>query len=318
MPYKHNLNKRHKFKKSKYKVTNTAEYNESLRNRGDITIWFSEEAIANWHPKKDSGKRGRPQKYSKLSIDTCLMLRQVYHLPLRQTEGFMRSLIKLMGLCIKAPDYTCVSKRSASLKLERLVDNTKTGSHIIVDSTGLKVYGKDEWHIEKHNVKAHRPWRKLHLGIDGNHNIIACDLTHKSVGDITAIDSILDQLGVFDTFIGDGAYDADIMYKKVLDKCPNATITIPPPKNASDGASSFDQRNSHTEFIDKHGRVSWQKSVNYGLRSYAELAMLRYKTIIGPKLKSRKILQQKAESHISARILNMMTKLGMPISVKVR
>ena len=144
MPYKHNQDRRHKFKKSKYKVINWSDYNESLRSRGDITVWFSGDAITSWHPEKSAGKRGRPQKYSESAMECCLMLRQVYGLPLRQTEGFTRSLINLMDLDITAPDYSCISRRSASLELMRLIDNIKQGSHVIVDSTGLKVYWRHD------------------------------------------------------------------------------------------------------------------------------------------------------------------------------
>lgn len=316
MPYKHNLDRRHKFKKSKYKVTNWANYNDSLRKRGDITIWFSDDAVTGWHPERIVGKRGRPQKYSESAIECCLMLRQVYGLALRQTEGFTSSLINLMGLEVEAPDYSCISRRSISLGLMRLTDSVEQGSHLIVDSTGLKVYGKDEWHQEKHNVKARRTWRKLHLGIDENHQIIACDLTDKSTGDTTALDSLFDQIEKFNTFLGDGAYDGDPVYKKILAKSPNANIYVPPPKNAVENSSEFEQRNSHTDFIAQHGRMAWQRSTGYGLRAHAELAMLRYKTIIGPKLKAREISQQKTEAQISVRVLNIMTKLGMPISVK--
>jgi hypothetical protein len=111
-----------------------------------------------------------------------------------------------------------------------LIDNIKRGSHILVDSTGFKVYGKDEWHQEKHNVKARRTWRKLHLGVDENHQIIVCELTDKSIGDTTAIDSILDQVEEFEVFMGDGAYDGNPVYKKIISKCPNADIIVPHPK----------------------------------------------------------------------------------------
>lgn len=317
MPYKHNEYKRHKFAKSEYKIENWDEYNESLRQRGDITIWFSDAAIDEWRPDPIPGKRGRPKEYSDLAIECCLMLRQVYHLPLRQTEGFTRSLIKLMGLDIKAPDYTCISKRSISLELKKLIETIEPGSHFIVDSTGLKVYGRDEWHQEKHNVKGNRTWKRLHLGIDENHSIIACELTETSVGDPSALPDLLDQVEDFETFMGDGAFDGNPIYKNILDKCPDATIVIPPPKNAVPGNSDHDQRNNHTDFIKEHGRIAWQKKMNYGLRALVELAMLRYKTIIGPKLKARKMPQQKTEAQISARVINRMTGLGMPKSVKV-
>ncbi|OED43182.1 hypothetical protein ACH42_10865 [Endozoicomonas sp. (ex Bugula neritina AB1)] len=144
MPYKHNEARRHKIKKATYKVTNWSDYNKALRKRGDITVWFTDEAIAAWTPEAIK-RRGAPMKYSDLAIETCLMLRQVFSLPLRQTEGFTNSLVKLMGLELQVPDYTTISKRSISLSLQRLIDSCEPGTHFLIDSTGLKVYGKDEW-----------------------------------------------------------------------------------------------------------------------------------------------------------------------------
>ena len=317
MPYKYNEDRRHKFEKARYRVENWREYNEALMCRGDITIWFSEAAINQWHPTPKEGQRGRPQHYSDQAIECCLMLRQVYKLPLRQTQGLLRSLINLMKLPITAPDYSLLSKRSLDLQLKRLADTLEPGSQIIIDSTGLKVYGKDEWHQEKHKVKAKRTWRKLHMAIDENHQIIAAELTDKHVGDTTALPALLEQLDDFDKLIADGAYDGDPIYEAILDKSPQAEIIIPPPNNAVKGSSKHQQRNNHTEFIEQHGRMGWQRHFDYGLQALAELAMLRYKTIIGPKLKARKLPQQKTEATISVRVLNHMTKLGMPISVKV-
>lgn len=223
-----------------------------------------------------------------------------------------------MNINMSSPDYTTLSKRSLTLEMESLASSIEAGSHVIVDSTGLKVYGKDEWHQEKHLVDAKRTWRKLHLAIDENHQIIAEDLTDKSVGDPTALPGLLNQVDSFQTFMADGAYDGDPIYKKILDKQTNAEIIIPPPKNAASGSSNYEQRNNHTEFIKQHGKPLWKVVNNYGLRSLVELAMLRYKTIIGPKLKAREIGQQKTEAGVSVRVLNRMTKLGMPISIKVQ
>ena len=317
MPNKHHQSRQHKFTKAKYKVTNWSEYTEALRRRGDITLWLTDEAITDWHPDKIPGKRGRPQEYSNFAIECCLVLRQVYKLPLRQTQGFLDSLIQLMALNIKAPDYSNISKRSVSLKLQKLICTIKSGSHIIVDSTGLKVFGKDEWHQKKHAVKARRTWRKLHLCVDEKHHIVACELTDNSVGDTSAIEGLLNQVDDFDIFMGDGAYDGDPTYKKILDKNPQATVVIPPRKNAVEESSGYKQRNTHTAAIKNLGRMAWQKLVNYGIRAHSELAMLRYKTIIGPKMKARQVPQQKTEANISARVLNSMTQLGMPKSVKV-
>jgi hypothetical protein len=245
------------------------------------------------------------------------MIRQVFRLPLRQTEGFMCSVVEIMGLDLSIPDYSCISKRSIGLKLKRLIDSIEPGSYCLVDSTGLKVYGKDEWHQEKHKVKARRSWCKLHLAIDENHQILASDLTEKSVGDTTALASLLSQIEGFKTFMGDGAYDGDTIYQQIIEKQPHADIVIPPPKNAVAKASDHDIRNQHVDVINERGRMAWQKETGYGLRALVELAMLRYKTIIGPKLKARKLSQQKTEAAVSVRVLNIMTGLGMPISVKI-
>ncbi len=138
MPYKHNESRRHKIEKPCYKVTNWTEYNNGLRRRGDITIWFTEAAITEWHPIK-TGARGRPQKYSNLAIETALLVRQVFHLPLRQTEGFMNSLADIMKVDITIPDFSSLSKRSIKLPRHTLIKAMEPGSFVIVDSTGLKV-----------------------------------------------------------------------------------------------------------------------------------------------------------------------------------
>ncbi len=317
MPYKHNDSRRHKFEKTKYRVTNWSEYNDALRKRGDITVWFTDEAIDAWVPDRVPGQKGRPLEYSELAIECCLMIRQVFRLPLRQTEGLLTSLVRLMDVDIAVPDYSCLSKRSIDLRLERLVSTVTAGSHILVDSTGLKVYGKDEWNQEKYGIKPQRSWRKLHLAIDEKHQIIASDLTEKSVGDTSALDVLLNQVDAFDTFMADRAYDGDPGYAQIRPQQPNAEIVIPPPKNAVPNASVQPIRNQHVDAINNHGRMAWQKQNNYGLRALVELAMLRYKTIIGPKLKARELPQQRTEAAVSVRVLNRMTGLGMPVSVKV-
>ncbi len=145
MPYKHHQARRHKFKKTKYKVTNWREYNAGLVNRGNITIWFTDSAIEHWRECREQYRgKGRPRIYSEVSMRTALMLRQVFTLPLRQTEGFMISLCHLMNLQIPVMDYSTISKRSDDLTFIELATEVKAGSHIIIDSTGLKVYGHDE------------------------------------------------------------------------------------------------------------------------------------------------------------------------------
>ena len=318
MPYKCKKQKS-KSKKTKYRVTNWPKYNKALRQRGDITFWFSEDAIAQWTPTKDEYQgMGCPRTYSDLAIETALMIRQVFSLTLRATQGFMESLVKLMGLELSIPDYSCLSRRSDGLKLQKLLENIEPGSHVIIDSSGLKVYGKDEWHQEKHKVKANRTWRKLHLAIDEKHNIIATELTTNKVGDVSAVPDLLNQIEhVFDTFIADGAYDGKPTYDAIEEKQPGAKVIIPPPKNGVVHEDGPSQRNEHIETINEKGRAAWQDITNYGRRSLVELAMLRYKTLIGNKLKARELPRQIAEAQASVRAINKMTQLGMPVSVKV-
>jgi len=317
MPYKHNENRRHKIKKSRYKVTNWHDYNNGLRQRGDVTIWFTEEAIADWHPEK-TGARGRPQLYSDIAIETAVFIRQVFHLPLRQTEGFMKSLARIMKAEITIPDFSSISKRCIALPRHLLSKAVEPGSIVIVDSTGLKVYGKDEWHQEKHNVSARRTWRKLHLAIDENHQVLACELTTPDVGDPTTVPDLLAQIDTpFGTFIGDGAYDGEPVSRAVLDQQPDAQVVIPPHKNAVCSDAGDTQRDQHIQAIEQHGRIAWQQKTGYGLRNLVELAMQRYKRIFGNTMKARALPQQKTEAWISASALNRMTSLGMPVSVKI-
>jgi transposase len=317
MPYKHNAKIRDKFDKPRYKVTNWSTYNNALRKRGSFTVYFTEEAKAGWHPPK-MGSRGSPQKYSALAIETSLMIRQVFRLPLRQTQGFMNSIVAALGIDITIPDFSCLSKRSINIPRQQLTKELEAGSIIIVDSTGLKVYGKDEWNQEKHGVAARRTWLKLHLAVDENHQIIACELTTPETGDPTAVPDLLAQIDTsFETFIADGAYDGDPVSQAVLSQQPNAQVIVPPHKTAVCSPAGDSQRDDHIRVIDQYGRIAWQKKTGYGLRNYAELAMQRVKRIFGNTMKARKLPQQKVEAWVSNVALNRMTGLGMPVSVKI-
>lgn len=198
---------------------------------------------------------------------------------------------------------------------ERLIDSIEPGSHVMVDSSGLKVYGRDEWHQEKHKVEAKRTWRKLHIAVDEHHQIVACELTTKAEGDPSVLPDLLDQINEFDTFMADGAYDGLPTYQSIEQHSPGSSVVVPPPNNAVQGSNQ--ERNRHIESIENDGRMEWQRQTNYGLRAYAELAIQRYKRIIGNSMKARSLPQQKAEAQASVRLLNVMTVLGMPISVKV-
>ena len=265
MPHKFNASRRHKFDKAQYRVINWAEYNESLRQRGDLTIWVSEEAQNVWSaPRRTS--RGGQWRYSDLAIETCLTLRTTYRLALRQTQGLMGSIGTLMGLDIRVPDYSTLSRRANGLSIAQAMRQAgSVAVHLVVDSTGLKIFGEGGWLAQKHKIKGiRRRWRKLHLGLDLASGAIVCaDLTHDEVGDSTALPGLLDQLDAPVTgFLADVAYDGasirDMLrqrYGETLD------VVIPPPKNAvirPQSARDPTVRDLHIAQIRSNGRMAWQ------------------------------------------------------------
>ncbi len=159
--------------KTRYRIQNWSEYERSLKARGDVTIWFSDEAVAAWTPPA-SGLRGGQRQYSNLAILTSLTLRMVFHLPLRQTEGFVGSLLRLMGLDLKAPDHSTLSRRGEHVEMPPLCRDHDGPIHLVVDSTGLKISGASDWSSRKHRKgKGRRGWRKLHIGVDDDGFVVA-------------------------------------------------------------------------------------------------------------------------------------------------
>ena len=324
MPHKFNAARRHKFDKAQYRVIHWAEYNESLRQRGDLTIWVSEEAQSVWSaPRRTS--RGGQRRYSDLAIETCLTLRTAYRLGLRQTQGLMDSIGTLMGLDIRVPDFSTLSRRANGLSITQAVRQAgSVAVHLVVDSTGLKIFGEGEWLAQKHKIKGiRRRWRKLHLGLDLASGAIVCaDLTDDDVGDSTALPGLLDQLDAPVTgFLADGAYDGastrDLLrerYGETLD------VVIPPPKNAvirPQSARDPTVRDRHITQIRRNGRMAWQAATGYNRRSRIETQIGRWKSVIGPKLKSRGFSRQITEIQLGQKVLNTMTALGRPVFERI-
>ena len=317
MPYKFNDARRHKFEKKRYRITNWAAYNESLRQRGDVTVWLSSEVEALWRAERRKTRGGQPT-YSDLAITVCLTLGLVYKQPLRQTEGFVCSLVKLMGVDICVPDFSTFSRRRSGLDLPlKSRADTDGPIHLVVDSTGLKGFDEGEGLQNKHKTTAKRKsWRKLHLGLDlATGEIVCSDLTTDGVGDPTALPELLDQIdGDVSRFIGDGAYDgsptSDLLVKLFG---VDVEITIPPPKTAvlsAKAAVNPTLRDQRISAIRSGGRIAWQVSSGYNQRSRAETQMGRWKMVIGPKLKARSFPNQRTETKIGTHILNKMTALG--------
>ena len=151
--------------KTKYRVANWPVYNQALVRRGDVTVWVSSEAIAAWTPRR-SGRRGGQRRYSDLAIETALTLRLLYHLPLRQAEGFLHALFGMLRLDLSAPDDTTRSRRSQHLTRRLRPVPTDEGLHLVLDSTGLSIVGEGEWAAAKYGGCGRRGWRKLHRGVD--------------------------------------------------------------------------------------------------------------------------------------------------------
>jgi hypothetical protein len=195
--------------KTKYGVSNWAEYDRALVQRGSITLWISENAVTSWKPAP-TGRRGGQKKFSDHAIETALTLRLVFNLPLRQAEGFLRSVLSLMDIDLESPDHTTLSRRSQGLtvQLDRVTGDNSI--HLIVDSTGLSIVGEGEWAAAKYGGRGRRGWKKLHLGVDRTGVIVTQALTHGSADDAKAGLDLIDRVeGDVESLTADAAYVSD-------------------------------------------------------------------------------------------------------------
>ena len=267
--------------------------------------------------------------YTDLAIETVLTLRMVFHQPLRQTEGFVSSILALMGLDSPVPDHSTLSRRGGGLVRSRRMSSAKDSLDLVVDSTGLKIHGPGEWRWkrfgEKKAGKSRRSWRKLHLGIDpANGDIVATDLTDKDIGDVTVLPDLLDQVdGRINKFLADGAYDGGPTYQLLIQRPQSLPLpeVIVPPRGAGLGLAKAEdllrQRDRHVKAIQDQGRMGWQKSSGYNRRALVEATISRHKRIIGPGLRSRDLPVQKTEAMMGVDILNHMFSLGRPVTERI-
>ncbi len=313
-----------KAKKTSYRIRNWSAYNQSLVQRGSITLWINEEVLANWHPDAEGVRpRGGQVRYSDQAIACLLMLKAVYRLPYRQTVGFGQSVMDLLGADVRVPDYTTLCKRSADLVVSLPTSNPDEPKHIVVDSTGLKVYGEGEWKVRQHGYSKRRTWRKLHLSVDeSTHEIQASVLTEAGVDDAEAGQQLVrDTPGEIAQLSGDGSYDK----AKFYDACTARgvkRITIPPRRNAKiwqhgNCKQAPLPRDQNLRRIRQVGRKQWKIESAYHRRSLAETAVFRFKIIFGSTLSTRTLNRQITEALIKVAALNRMTQLGMPDSYRV-
>lgn len=216
MPFKHNACRRHHIGKMKFKVRNWAEHEAGLRQRGSLTLWMTPEALSSWPAPKRTTRGGQP-RYSDLAIETTLTLGLVFGRRLRQTEGFLASVLQLMGLGLAVPDHSTPSRQAGKRQDDRGCVPARGPVHVLIDSAGLQVYGAGQWLEEKHGIKSHRGWRKLHLVLDADSgDTIARVMTNQDAGDASQVEPLLDQIEMpIGQFAADGAYDGNPIYKIV-------------------------------------------------------------------------------------------------------
>jgi hypothetical protein len=305
-----------------YRVKNWSEYEQALVQRGSITFWLTGDIERSWFYDGEK-QRGSQFDYSDKAIEIMLTLKEVFHLTNRGVEGFVRSLFQMMKIPLPVPDHSTLSKRGKTLKV-KLPKKAKGSLNLVLDSSGLKIYGEGEWKVRKHGYSKRRTWRKLHLGADPeNGEIQAVLLTENNVSDDATVKELLEQIEqTLLACAADGAYDKRKVYDALNKHSPDIEILVPPRKNAriwQHGNSKAERlkRDENLRYIRKHGRRHWKEASGYHMRSLAETAMFRLKTIFGNELSARLLETQTTQAFIRCLALNKMTHLGMPESYQV-
>jgi hypothetical protein len=318
--------------KPRYRLRNWREYNAALVRRGSLTLWCDRATLAGWVARGDPDaprRRGRPRTYSDLAITCMLTLQAVYHLPLRAAEGLMRSVVALLGVALPVADFSTLSRRRATLAVRLPVRVPPGPLHVVVDSTGLKVFGEGEWKVRRYGWTTRRTWLKVHLLVDeATSELRGVGASTAAVGDGQLLPALLAaERAPLRQVTGDGSYDAWRCWDAVAAR-PEAPRAVFPPRGRTgyrraritqhgNCAAPPLARDQHIRAIRRHGRRAWQAAVGYHRRSLSETAVYRFKTIFGPTVSARTFPGQAHEVFIRAAALNRMTALGMPDSYKV-
>jgi len=309
-------------KKRKYRIRNWHDYkivfyNTALVQRGSLTLWLTQDVLQNWRSQQRTGKRGKPRCYSDQAIACALRLREVYRLPLRATEGLLRSLVALLGAEVTIPCYSTLSRRQPGLHVALEAPTSAEPMHLVVDGTGLKVFGEGEWKVRQHGTSKRRTWRKAHLAVDQKTGYVqAAATTNNSISDGQMLPFLLDQVpGPIYQVSADGGYDRRTCYEAIARRGAKATI---PPRH---GAKIWQHGNCRAERLARDenlrrirqvGRTKWKRESGYHRRSLVETTMFRLKTIFGAVLRARSEAAQETETMLRISALNQMTALGMP------
>lgn len=308
-------------KKTQDRIRNWREYNTALINRGSLTLWVDEEAIKAWC-YTGPAQRGAQYVYAEAAIKCGLTLRAVYHLALRATEGLARSVFALLEVALPVPSYSTLSRRAAAAEVALGVLPRSGPLHLVIDSSGFKVYGEGEWKVGQHGWSKRRTWRKLHLAVDeATGESVAAIASEAGVSDDDALPDLLEQgKGTIDQVSADGAYDKRRGYEALEER--GATAVIPPRRDAKiwqhkTCAGAPWQRDENLRAIRRQGRRGWKQEAGYHRRSLVETTFFRCKMIFGPTLRARTFPRQATELFIKVAALNRMTHLGMPDSSRL-
>jgi hypothetical protein len=310
--------------KAHYRLTNWPAYNQALIDRGSLQLWIDEDTIQNWYYQGPQ-KPGGAYRYSEVCIECALRIKYVLSLAFRQTQGFMASLFDAIKLDLQTPSYSQLCRRQAQLTPQLTPapspSTSQEPTYVVVDSTGLKVYGEGEWKVRQHGTTQRRTWRKVHVVYnEANNDILAICLTTNDIDDASVLKPLLDEVVLPISRVGaDGAYDRAKVYDYLQER--QIKPIIPPRSNAvmwtdQQGQVLAHARNEALVAIEALGLAEWKKQVGYHRRSKAETGMFRLKIIFGERLQSRGLSSQKVEVRLKAACLNRFSSLGMPKAVK--
>jgi len=309
-------------RKAVYHVRNWSAYDRALVRRGALTLWVDADVQKQW-AYAGPPQRGAQPTYSDVAIETMLTVKEVFHLPNRAAEGLVRSLFALLQVALDVPDHTTLSRRGKTVSV-RLPKQARGRLHLVLDSSGLKVYGEGEWKVRQHGWSKRRTWRKLHLSVDADSGEIQAALvTEASVHDAEIVDMLLAQVDQpVASVAADGAYDRMNVYQALHTRAPAAAINIPPRRDAKihqhgNTHAAPHPRDVNLRCIRQHGRAYWKRQSGYHRRSLAETTVFRLKTLFGDRLSCRRLDTQASQVGIRCRALNRMTHLGMPDSYLV-
>ena len=305
-----------------YRVKNWSSYNRALVARGSLTVWIDDSLWRQWYAQGPS-QRGAQFVYSDPTIEWMLTMRVLLKLPLRQTQGFIQSLLDLMQLALATPDYSTLSRRQGSLAVVLPTRCPDTPMHLVVDSTGLKVYGEGEWKVRQHGWTKRRT---LHVGAnEATGEVVAQTLTSHRIDDASQVAPLLTQVDeAVGAVGGDGAYDKQKVFD-ALATPPSGPSIVPLIALRKDAKIQQHgnckapalARDEILRAMRHKGRKAWKQASGYHRRSLAETQIYRYKQLIGNTLKARTEANQQVESRLGCALLNRMIHLGKPESYRV-